>query len=374
MSGVHMRAGEHNPRAGLGSSKQMAVEVPENERAARLPVDAWLQPLGESASGDDLEYDLQYLEFAQAAAGKPETQFAPAEPPAWQEVEGLAGALFERTRDLRVAVPWCRARMHLGGCVELSESLRLLHGLLDRFWEDLHPRLDPDEGDPFARINVMSSLAGLDGLLGDARNVPLLPDRRLGGLRARDIEVAFDRIPARANEAVLPPAHIQGLLADHADLAARIREAMGEAKDNLAALQRVMNDRFGIEHSVDVKPLRGLIDAVVSALPAPETSTADDGAGEAASEDIVAGDMPAAHGQRRGGVIGIDSREDAIKAINLVCAYLERAEPTNPAQLLLRRAERLIDRNFLQLIKQFAPDAMNEVARVMGVDPDSINE
>ena len=40
--------------------------------------------------------------------------------------------------------------------------------------------------------------------------------------------------------------------------------------------------------------------------------------------------------------------------------------------MLLRRAERLIDSNFLELIKQFAPDAMNDVARVMGVDPDSI--
>lgn len=350
----------------------MAVEVPANERPARLPVDAWLQPLTGSACGDDLEYDLQFLELSQAAAGKPETQFAPAEPPAWPEVESLANAVFERTRDLRVALPWCRARIHLGGSVELAESLRLLHGLLDRFWEDLHPQLDPDERDPFARINVMGTLAELEGLLGDARNVALLPDGRLGGLRARDIEVALDRVPARAAEAVVPLTHIEGLLADHADLAARIREAMGEAKDNLAALQRLMNDRFGIERSVDVKPLRGLIDAVVSVLPIPESGTADGAGGEAASAD-GAGDMPSARGSRRGGVLSIDSREDAIKAINLVCAYLERAEPTNPAQLLLRRAERLIDSNFLQLIKQFAPDAMNEVARVMGVDPDSIN-
>jgi len=352
----------------------MADELPANERAPRLPVDAWLQPLDGSACGDDLEYDLQFLEFNQAAAGKPETQFAPAEPPAWQEVEALATALLARTRDLRVAVPWCRARMHLGGSVELPESLRLLHGLLDRFWEDLHPRLDPDDGDPFARISTMGSLAELDGLLGDARNVPLLNDRRLGDLRARDIEVALDRIPARADEALVPLGHIQGLLADHADLATRIREAMAEAKDNLAALQRLMNDRFGIERSVDVKPLRGMLDAIMSVLPAPQAGAAEGSGAEGAPAAHAASDTPAVRGQRRGGVLGIDSREDAIKAINLVCAYLERAEPTNPAQLLLRRAERLIDRNFLQLIKQFAPDAMNEVARVMGVDPDSIND
>jgi len=351
----------------------MADDLLAKERAARLPVDAWLQPLPDSACGDDLEYDLQFLEFTQAASGKPETQFAPAEPPVWSEVENLANALFERTRDLRVALPWCRARLHIAGAVELAESLRLLHGLLDGFWDELHPRLDPEDGDPFSRISAMGSLAELEGLLGDARNVPLLNDRRLGGLRARDIEVALDRIPARADEPLLPLPHIQGLLADHADLAARIREAMGEARDNLAALQRLMNERFGIERSVEVKPLRGLLDAVMLVLPAPQEDAKGDAGGQSTGETSgEAPEMP--RGPRRSGVLGIESRDDAIRAINLVCAYLERAEPTNPAQLLLRRAERLIDRNFLQLIKQFAPEAMNEVARVMGVDPDSVNE
>jgi len=63
---------------------------------------------------------------------------------------------------------------------------------------------------------------------------------------------------------------------------------------------------------------------------------------------------------------------DAIKALQMVRAYLERSEPTNPAQLLLRRAERLIDKSFLQLVRDLAPDALSEVARIMGVDPDSI--
>ena len=69
---------------------------------------------------------------------------------------------------------------------------------------------------------------------------------------------------------------------------------------------------------------------------------------------------------------GVHSREDALRAIDMVCEYLESAEPTNPAQLLLRRARRMINRNFLQLMKELAPDALSEVARVMGVDPDTV--
>ena len=76
---------------------------------------------------------------------------------------------------------------------------------------------------------------------------------------------------------------------------------------------------------------------------------------------------------RSGGLGTIESRADAIRAIDAVCAYLEQHEPTNPAADLLRRAQRLIDRNFLQLVREFAPDAVGEVARMLGVDPDSLH-
>lgn len=71
---------------------------------------------------------------------------------------------------------------------------------------------------------------------------------------------------------------------------------------------------------------------------------------------------------------GIQSREQALAAIDQVCIYLERAEPTNPAQLLLKRARRLIDKNFMQLMKDLAPEALAEVAKIMGVNPDSLEQ
>lgn len=66
------------------------------------------------------------------------------------------------------------------------------------------------------------------------------------------------------------------------------------------------------------------------------------------------------------------TREDALRAIDLVIAYLEKAEPTNPAPLFLRRARQLVNHNFLQLMKVLAPDALHEVARIVGVDPDTV--
>jgi type VI secretion system protein ImpA len=56
----------------------------------------------------------------------------------------------------------------------------------------------------------------------------------------------------------------------------------------------------------------------------------------------------------------------------VVVDQVARAEPTNPATLFLRRARHLVNHNFLQLMKELAPDAMPEVARIVGVDPDTV--
>jgi type VI secretion system protein ImpA len=148
-----------------------------------------------------------------------------------------------------------------------------------------------------------------------------------------------------------------------------------DALEQLKELQRQMQDRFGFERSVDLKPLRAMLDDVLGLLPESFGDAA--GATDSTADDADDGtDTPQAagapRGRRGGGAWSVESREDALKAIALVCSYLERHEPTNPAQLLLRRAERLIDKNFLQLVRDLAPDAINEVARIMGVDPDSI--
>ena len=78
-------------------------------------VDLWLMPLGNGKGcGPDLEYDPESLELAQAT-GKPESQFGPGEPADWGRVRELSESLFTRTRDLRVALWWGRAKVNLDG-------------------------------------------------------------------------------------------------------------------------------------------------------------------------------------------------------------------------------------------------------------------
>lgn len=330
-------------------------------------VAAWLVPLsdGSAPCGEDLEYDNEFLELNNAAQGKPETQFGPGEPPNWRNVREMSAALLDKTRDLRVALLWVRAVVNLEGFPALPSALRLLEGLLSNFWEHLHPVPDPDDGDPYARANALAILPEAEGLLGDLRQSVLFDIRGLGELRLRAIEVGLGQLPPKADENVLTRDQLGQMVTSAVAQMPGLYGQVNAALSGLAALTALFNQRFGAANAPDLRPLVNLVKAVQGLLPAMGTHVDGESAGP------VDGVVTAVGAARLMG--NVQSRDDAIRAIDMICEYLDRSEPTNPAQLLLRRARRVINQNFLQLMKELAPEALNEVARVMGVDPESIS-
>jgi type VI secretion system protein ImpA len=288
-------------------------DAPEPEFAPRPPVDDWLLPMdvgvGEDHSpwGPDLEYDPDMQALEQAAAGKPETQFAPAEPPDWNAVHEMAAALMRRTRDLRIAMHWCRAHVNLEGFEGVPPALCLLQGMLDNLWDGLHPMPDPDDGDTFARLSAIGGLDKLDGLLGDVRNALVTRDRRLAGLRVRGVEIATDRLPARPDEVGMSRAQIETALAELPEVAQALRAQCAEAQHWARRLSSVMNDRFGIGESVDLKRLRGMLTAIESVLPAVVEEVSTDEAIVDVEADLGdEGAPPAAATEPRGAKAGAE--------------------------------------------------------------------
>ena len=334
------------------------------------PVDLWLAPLAEDQpTGPDLEYDPESLELTDST-GKPESQFGPGEPPNWPRIKELSESLLGRTRDLRFAMWWGRARLNMDGYAALPAVLALLHGLLDAFWDHLHPMPEADDPDAQGRLSVVGGFDKLDDLLGDLRSAKLSSDARLAGLRVRDVEVALSKLTPRNGEAAYSQTQISGMLAAAPEAAAELNAETDASLASLKQLQMLMTARFAADKIVDLTTVRSMLTGLKSMLPAISVATTvqEAGGGGATSTAAIASDRPAS------GVHSVDTRQDAIRAIDLVCAYLERHEPTNPAQFLLRRAERVIDKNFLQLVKELAPDAVKEVSRIMGVDPSTLND
>lgn len=323
-----------------------------------------LVPLADDApAGPDLVYDPMFVEMEQAALGKPERQYGdriyPAEPPDWTAVHERVLALLPRTRDLRVAVMLARSAAHLQGMAGYAQGLNLVRGLLDRHWHDVHPQLDASDGnDPTMRMNALVPLASTEAGLQDLRAAALSPAR--GSMNVREVEIAF--APASATTGETAPseagllAALQLLLAEHPQAADEVAVAHATAQAIDAAVQA----RIGTAQAPELGPLLALT-GVLSRAMARANGTALDGVESS----------PAA-GVDRSVVVGsIRTRSEAARELGRVCEWIERNEPSNPAPLLIRRAQRLMDKTFLEIIRDLAPDGLDQVERIAGTEASS---
>ena len=335
-------------------------------------VSAWLQPLDDESApcGADLEYDAGFLELTQASVGKPETQFGPGEPPDWRGVQKHAESLLDRSRDLRVAIYWLRGSLALHGYAALLPGLRLVTGLLSQLWDHVHPQPDPDDGDPYARANALAVLSSGGGLIGDLRTCAVVRDRAVGQVMGREVEIACGLSPTVGEESDPGKDSITRMFAAVTERDATLRAHALACVDAVAELRSTIDDRFGSWETPDFAPLTAFVRGVASLMPSEVSPSDGDGAEDAGGDGDATGSGQGGGGRGLSGAVR--SREEALRAIDMVCEFLERTEPSNPAPLFLRRAQQLVNHNFLQLMKELAPTLMPDVARIVGIDPDSV--
>src|SRR5262245_10354120 len=117
-----------------------------------------------------------------------------------------------------------------------------------------------------------------------------------------------------------------------------------------------MEQRVGHERAPDLGQLTGLLKSVLRAIAraqgVEEAAAGSEGAAPAAGATAAAG--------------SIRTRADAVRELERVCDWLERNEPSNPAPLLIRRAQRLMNKNFLEIVRDLAPEGVNQVELIAG--------
>jgi len=59
-----------------------------------------------------------------------------------------------------------------------------------------------------------------------------------------------------------------------------------------------------------------------------------------------------------------------VRVLDKICEYYERFEPTSPVPIFMQRAKRLVTMNFVDLIKDLAPDAMSRIEVFTGPPPE----
>src|SRR5215468_3116114 len=125
-----------------------------------IDLEALLQPIeGENPSGDSLRYAGIYDEIAEArraddnlnqGAWQTEIKYAD-----YRTVISLAvPALTSRSKDIQIGAWLSEALIKQHEFIGLRDSLKLLTGLQENFWDTLHPEID--EGDMSGRANAIS--------------------------------------------------------------------------------------------------------------------------------------------------------------------------------------------------------------------------
>jgi type VI secretion system protein ImpA len=341
-----------------------------------IDVEQLLQQISDEApSGEDLEYDPAYGEMARAAEGRAAQQMGDsvveAEEPDWRSVRNMATELLARSKDLRIGVQLTRALLNTDGVVGLSDGLEVTRRMLDQFWDNLHPQLDPDDdNDPIMRINTLVSLTDRDTMLADVRKAPLVSSRGLGRFSLRDIEIATGAVQAPEGAENLPS--IEGI--DAAFMDADLDElkvtadAIGAAIENVEAIESFVTEKVGVGQAADLSALPSLLRTAQQVM---VDRLSRRGVGVETSGEEGAEAAPSAEGAPQPIAGEIRSREDVVRVLDKACEYFERHEPSSPIPLLLRRAKRLVSKDFMEILRDLAPDGVEQAENIGGTSNES---
>jgi type VI secretion system protein ImpA len=369
-----LACGPHNPVKSHASH----VRSEKENCMSLLALDSLLEPVAADAPcGRDMEYEPAFLELLEMARGKPEQvigdKVKPGQEPAWPKVRAAAEALFGSTKDLRVAGVLHLALLKTAGIAGLESGLGLIRGLLERYWDNLYPLLDADDdNDPTFRVNSLLAALVSEEAMGTLRIAPLVESRQFGkhSLRAHRIATGALKIDPET-QAAEQPADLGRIEAAFSDATAESLSGMAgllnTAAEHMNALQHILLDKAdGIPDDLkslasDLKEMKGLLDAQLAKRGVNSGAQETVGQGSDGGQAAAPAGGTAASGEIR-------NRSDVLATIDRICAYYARAEPSSPIPMLLLRAKRLVNKDFMEIIRDLTPSAVAEAEVIGGLE------
>jgi type VI secretion system protein ImpA len=330
----------------------------------------------ENPCGDHLEYDPAYLDLAKNIVGKPEDPITgeKAQPPNWRDIQKEALALLRRTKDLQIVLYLLRALIPLEGILGFRDGLKLLYDLLEKYWESIHPVLDPDDDlDPTTRVNIIEELGNFDSVLRPLSLAALVDSKSAGRFALRDIHIATDK--AEAPEGAVKPevSMIKAAFLDAPEetVTATYR-AITDCISLVQQLDALVGGKVGIENGPDLSGLVSLLKEMRYAFDQFAETGVTESDGLSGDDEQAAGESGSASASRKSTAVGaIGSRQDVLKTLDLICKYYAENEPSSPVPMLLQRAKYLVTADFFEIVQNLLPDGLTQLHQIKGPDPEA---
>lgn len=333
-----------------------------------MNIDEFLAPVSaEQPCGENLEYDADFQAMEQAMQGKAEQQFGdtiiPAEPADWTTVEKLAAGLLSRTKDLRVMLALTQAWTKRRGLSGYADGLLLVQQALSLYWQPIYPLLEEyGETDPFYRINALAGLSDKSALTSALRNAVLL---RSNGdeLLLRDAQALLD---GSKTECADYPGGRSRLIDELARGGQPGIDAILAIHQRLQTIREILSDCLGESGVPEMEQLQKTVGIVAGACQITDISSFHASREESAGSEHQAIPDALAPSAVDWRCAQISSRAEAQQMLEKVKQYFAQHEPSHPAPLMIERVQRLIELDFMDIIRDLAPDGVHQLENIFG--------
>lgn len=327
----------------------------------------------DSLCGENVEEDAVFLKLENEARFVAEKQIGdvvtPAEEPDWKIIKRLALELLERTRDIQVAMRLTSALIRTDGFHGFEQAIALQKEWLEKYWDSVYPTQDPEDAYPILRLNTLGSLNDYT-LVRKALNSIPLTQSALGKFSWQDIEIALGKKTASEDDEVVEVSLIEAAFTD-TDLEI-LQSLDSSVEQSLAQTKEIINiitEKAGAMNVPDLSALTRLLQDIHQFVAEqieqrlvlePEASN---GVENSENSNDVQGSKNIKTKQA-----GIHSRDEVVRAIDDMCKYFDRYEPTSPVPFLLLRAKKLLTMNFMDILRDMTPDAVEQAKNICGIN------
>jgi len=327
-------------------------------------VENFLSPVSaESPCGENLEESAEFAQLENAAKYISERQMGdtiiPEVPPDWRKVRDLAIGLLARSRDIQITMHLTCALLSTEGIAGLIKGLSLLKGLMENYWEDVYPNQEPDDDYPVLRFNTLNTLNDYKKILNPIAQTKLTQSMA-GEFTWRHIESAQGKSAGIANP--VDPKLIEAAFLDTAlpalkQQAENFKQALTLSQEMVSFLAKNANSEQAPNLSGLIGLLKDINKFLVEKVEQREALDAPDDNSKPQSLE-KAGNVSKSN--------GIHNREDVIRALDEICKYFERNEPSSPIPYFMQRAKKLLTMSFMDILRDMAPDAVNQAEKICG--------
>ncbi|WP_050384801.1 ImpA family type VI secretion system protein [Bradyrhizobium pachyrhizi] len=343
-----------------------------------LDVASLTQPIDpDDPCGPDLDAagDVQYLNFFAAAESLlPMSYFEVVnangergrfDPKAIDIAGQFAAAqpLLARTRDLRLTMLLAKFSILNRDLDGFLSCLRATTLLLREQWEAVHPR--GEDGDYAFRAVTIEAIDVFPTVINPLQFLPLIENRRHGSLNYRAYQIAKGEIPAGDADVDMPDlGTIERIIGEtDLDTLKAVSARCSAVAAEIAGIKSAWHEKLNSGQPISLDRLAGVANGMAGWLAT--LVTARDPAAVASSPEETAQDDRQPPIEIAGAVT---SPGQASAALAAAADYFARKEPSSPALLLVRQAQDMVGKSFIEVMRMLMPAHVESAAINIGRD------